>query len=67
MLRAKRASAVKLFRLTLARCSDNFLLFIFRGQSITALGNPARPGYYYWAYYRLLVSPGVPRLLRLTY
>jgi hypothetical protein len=60
----------KLFRLILLDSTlsgDNFLPFIWPGGSITAFGNSRLVGYYYWLYYRLLVTIAGARLLRLTY
>ena len=45
---------------------DDFLPSTFPGLSIAALGSSRLPEYYYWPYYRLLVVPEGPRLLRLT-
>jgi hypothetical protein len=47
--------------------SDDFLSSTFPGQFITAFGSFRLPEYYYWPYYRLLVVPKGPQLLRLTY
>ena len=46
---------------------DDFFPSTIPGLSITALGSFRLPEYYYWPYYRLLVFPEGPRLLRLTY